>query len=405
MDTAAILNPHCNIPFLSKEKHRWCIRFYYHVDGARRSKKQHFDLNSSRYIQKTSTQYKEINKIERKAYAEILLSQVKESLRLDYFNPYTLEFECSDLSEKPFLEYLDKFIDHNPHLERSDSTKRLYRSYNSIIKAYFIKKGYSSIKLNQVTRKHIETFLIDRKSDSGSTVQRDNYVTYLRSFFNYCVDYEELLPKNPLKLLHRINANTSKTNKAYPRELLVKVFEEAEKLDECFFLLLKLIYYTLRRPQELLNVRYRDIDFQARTIDFDSDIIKTNKKQYSKVRQELLGRIMSGIPKGTKPNHFLFGTVNEKVTKTEHRVKSIFGAFQTPLHHFQDKFKTLKQRLGLEDGYTLYSMKHSGVVYLIEVAKWTDKQIMDYTGHTNVAILGRYARDAKRSREDHPDTI
>ncbi len=398
------LNKHCETPFVAKDKSKWYIQFWYKDSfGARKPYKKAYDLNKADYLKKVGNNLVEINKTERKSHAQNLVNSLKNSLLKQYFNPNTRLFESLDKADLPFIGYLKDFVNYNPRKKRSDNTKELYKSYNRVIEEFLTKRNLSAIALNKVTKELVSEFLL-KVEDNGKTGHRDNYLRYLKGCFKYCVDYLEVLPKNPLQILNTINNQDSETNKAYPSELLELVLAESKKLDYHFYLLLRLIYYTLRRPSELLALQYKNFDFDKGTISFHSSIIKTNRTLSTRLPKHLLEELKNNIPRGVKRDDYFFGNVGRAGKKNEY-IKSLFASCKTPFVHFQDKFKTIQKRLNLEKGYTLYSFKHSGIVYAIEEMQWSDYDIISYTGHTDTAILGRYSRDAKRPVKEHTGTI
>ena len=389
-------------PFIYKDGCKWYIQFWYKNSlNERKAFKRAYKLNKSEYIIKRNGKYVEINKTLRKEYANTLIIGLTEQLQTLNFNTETKEFDNPDKTLIPLSKYLNDFVDYTPRKKRGESTKHLYRSYNNVINQYFTDLGQPDILLNAVTRETIVNFL-DKIELQGQTSHRDNYLIYLKSFFKYCVEYLEILPKNPIKLINAINANDSKSNKAYPEPLLMQVLDELKKLDYLFWLFWRVIYYTLRRPSEILKVRYKDVDFEKGTVDFESDSVKTHKHLYAYLPPNLLNDLKEHVPNDAKPNDYFFGNTG-KMKNTIN--KKLFAPIKSPYDHFYQSFSTVKRHLKLEKGYTLYSMKHTGVVYMVEVMKWTDTEIIQHTGHTDILILGRYSRDAKRERKVHTGTI
>lgn len=399
------LNSNCQSPFIVKDKTNWYIMFRY-VDsiGKLRSYKKAFRLNKDTYLKKVNGIVKEINKKQRQVYADQLVENLIEELATKHFNVDTREFEITDKAELPFSKYLTDYINHTPAKKREQSTKDLYIAYNNVILQYLNSKGLSDIKLNEVTREFVSDFLATKDVENGgSTNHRDNYLRYLKGVFKFTVEYLEVLPKNPLNLLRTINNRDSKSNKAFSESMLIDFLENVKQKDYLYSLLLRMIYYTLRRPSELLKVQYKDVDFENGTIDFEADSIKTNNKLYAQLPQHLVDELKGLIPKVVRRGDYLFGNtgIEEQATGKPKYSKKLFAPAPTPLHHFQSIQKTFK----LEKGFTMYGMKHTGVKYMIEVSNWTDSEIIAYTGHSNTEILGRYARDAKRPKRQHTGTI
>lgn len=397
------LNEHVGKPFLAKNKTKWNIQFWYSdTIGTRKKYIRSYGLNSDQYLKKVKGVETEINKNERKVYANGLIIELSRTIQTHYFYPETKEFENHNKLDLPLKGYLKDYINYNPRKKRSDSTKNLYHTYNNVILNWLDEQGKQDIILRDFDRDLIVKFLSEK--EKGSATHRDHYLIYLKGFFKYLMDYLNILDKNPLIRLNKISNQDTKTNKAYPYELLSKVLESSKNLDMHLWYLMRLVYYTLRRPSELLQLQYRDFDFEKCTISFHSSIIKTNKTQFSILPKELMNEIKDNLGNEVKQDYYLFGN-NGKSKSNRYFKGNIFNKIKTPFTHFQDLFKVVKKRLKLEKGYTLYSMKHTGIVYCIEILKWDDQKIITNTGHTNPQILGRYSKDAKRDREVRPMTI
>lgn len=388
------INSHVETPFLYKDGVKWYIQFWYKNSlGERKPFKRTHSLNEADYLKKVKGQHVEIDKTKRKDYANALISNLKSVLKTHYFNPETRAFEITDKSELPFKSYLTDYVDYYPRKKRSEKTKNLYSTYNNVIIDFLDKKGLKSIALNKVDRELVEDFLA-LKEQEGKTSTRDNYLTYLKGVYKYVVEYLELLPKSPIRHLNSISNIDSNSNRAYSISEFKEYLERAKQKDYYLYLLCDLMFTTLRRPSELLSIKFKDIDFNKGTIDFEPSEVKTRNKVYSTISKNILKQLKAIIPNDILPDYYLFG-YNERINRRYQKL--IFGENRTPLSHFQDAWKTLKE----DKGYTLYSSKHTGVKYMIEELKWTDEDIIAYTGHKDTKILGRYARDAKRPKREY----
>ena len=402
MNSATKVNPHCEKPSLVIEGSRWYIRFMFKDENGRRPMKITGNLNKKDFLELINGKHVEINKKARKVYAEDLLREINALLSTKHFNTDLRKFQSLDKSESKFITYLDDYLNYTPTKERRASTIKIYTSYNNVIKQYLKDNNASDISLKDVDRLFVERFLNNVRTNS-SAAQRDNYYIYLNGVFKYCVDDLEVLDKNPLRKLHKINKTETDTNKRYNDDMLDAVLSEARKLDILFWIFLRLMLYSLRRPTELMRLQYKDFNLTKGIVSFDSAIIKTNRKLYTSLKQDFISELKELIPKDVEPMHYLFGSYEESA-RASHRIKALFAAYPTPFHHFQDKFKTIKKRLNLPDGYTIYSMKHTSASQLKEMG-WSDEEIITFTGHTNTSILGRYTREAILPRREDPRTF
>ncbi|MGM9476509.1 tyrosine-type recombinase/integrase [Pedobacter sp. GSP4] len=402
MEQRSIINPHCSEPKLLKDKFRWSIRFYFKVEGETKTRKKDYGLNGSEFLKKDKGVIKAVNKSDRIMYAAELLKAEIIRLNSMYFNPFTKEFESLDKSDQSFISLLADYLDYSPNKVRRESTKAIYKSYNNRIKDVLAELGSQDAALNEVDRSVVEALLAKIQSKS-SKAQRDHYLRYLKGFFTYCVDHLEIITKSPIKTLKNINNEDTQTNKAYSSELQQKVLDEAKRLDPHFHLLLRLLIITLRRPDELLRLQLKDFDFKTGSVTFSRDKIKTDRAQIAFLSEDLVAELkcmMDG--KYAQTDYFLGHAVKESKARTE---KSIFAPVKTSFVHFQDKFKTVQKRLGLEKGYTIYSFKHTSINNLIDKHGWSKEKVIKLTGHTNTSILDTYTKDGKRERIEYPDII
>jgi integrase len=405
------LNNHVENPFIGKDGARWYIQFWYkNSEKKRKPFKKAFDLNKSQYLKKVKGVDVEINKVDRKLQAQAYIDGIVDRLKTHYFNPETGEFENRDKSSLPLMKYFDDYINDNSKYEKSDGTKTTYRAYNNTLRTFLeTSKSYSiDLALKDADQHFIQNFLtyIEKKD---SIAHRDNLLMYSKAVFNHLKKHLEIIQTNPAEKFKAINKFESESNKAMSLAELKSLLEEANKLDFHFYLLLKLVFYTLRRPDELLKLRYENFDFDRCQLVFTDKIIKTNKTQYSTIPASLMAEIQSTIPSGVKYEDFFLGNIgkhrdNNRQGKPEYK-KFTFAAEKTPYHHFGTKFETIRNRMKLAKGYTLYGMKHSGIDYLIEEHNWSNSQIRSYTGHTSDKMVERYARSARRAVTPHPAEI
>jgi integrase len=407
-----IINQHVETPFIAKDGVKWYIKFYYKdAEKKRKPFKKVFDLNKSAYLKKVKGVDVEINKVDRKLQAQGYIDGLVERLKTHYFNPETGTFETLDKSSLPLMNYFDDYIDDNSKYAKGEGTKTTYRAYNNTLRSFLESdenKYKSDIAIKDADQHFMQDFLsyIEVKD---SIAHRDNLLMYTKAVFNHVKKHLEIIETNPAEKFKAINKFESESNKAMNMVEIKALLIAAKDLDIHFNILLRLVFYTLKRPDAILNLRFENFDFEGCHIKFPDKINKTNKKEYSTIPENLMQEIKSMIPENVKPDAFFMGNIG-KFTGERNRgkpeySKRMFAEFKTPYHHFGTKFETVFNRLKLAKGYTLYGMKHSGIVYLIEEHQWSNRQIMDYTGHKNERMIERYARSARRVVTPHPADI
>lgn len=388
-------NPHCSKPFLAKDNSNWYIQFWYRFDGKRLPKKYAFTLNNNEYRSKVKGKFIETEKVKRKKYADAYLEQVTNSLKNDYFNPITKLFESVDEADKPFVYYIEKYL-VNPYVTHESSTLKTYKSYFKVFNEYLADKNLSTISLKQVDKALVNNYLM-----KFNAVHSNGNLRFLKAVFNYCVDDLEILTKSPIKNIKKQDEEDSDSNKPYSLAEFVKLLEVAKTIDNEFYILLLMQYYTLRRPTEILKLQFKDFDFNENTIYFSGKIAKSNKRQTASIPEFLMDLIKMQLPEDVEPHHHFLGS-----TKGEngwHNLK-IFNIEPITIGYFQDKFKRKDIKKIIKSGQTLYSVKHSGVIHLKEEG-YSNSEIMGLTGHASEGTLGVYAREHKAKRIIRKDNL
>lgn len=400
-----ILNPHCETPFINKDGVKWYIQFWYKNSiGKRLPFKKAYQLNKQQYLEKRKDIVVEINKTERKHYASELILQLREELSIKHFNAELGCFEHVDKTELPFASFLDDYIEFSKNDNGTeDSSIKVYASRVNVIKEYLTEIGQHNIPLKDVTKEFVEKFLV-HTSQNSSTANRDNYCIFIKAVFNYLVDQVNILPKSPIKVIKaKITKKPSERHKPYTIELLKQVLANQKSLSVEFYLLQLFQYYTLSRPSELLCLQLSQFDFENNRIIFSDT--KTNVRKDSKVSKEAMKYLKSLIPDNTPLEYYFLGNAGKKSNSKKGQFHfRVFGEYQNVLDPYQTKFQTIRKQMELDPNHTIYSMKHSGVVHLLE-ADWSIKEIMDYTGHKNESTLGIYAREYKPKQRERLDDV
>jgi integrase len=391
-----INNPHCNKPFLAKDGTNWYIQFWYNSDGKRSPKKFAYSLNSDEFRPKIKGRFVEVNKAERKKMVDIYLAETTRLLKTQYFNPVTKKFEILDEAENSFISFIERFIS-NPHSTKEPSTIRTYNSYLKIFTEYLIGQNLIGMTLKEVTKPIINKYLIQFKTATHS----NGNLRFLKAVLNYCVDTLEVIPQSPLKNIKHKAVTDSDSNKPYTPDEFQRLLSVAKSIDNEFYILLLFQYYSLRRPTEILKLQYKDFDFANNSVYFSGNITKTNKRQTAILPEFFMNLIRNQVPANTQPDSYFLGTVKEK--NGRHHLK-VFNVKPITLMYFQDKFKTKAIQDIVKEGQTIYSTKHSGVIYL-KTKGYDNSQIMALTGHTNEASLGVYAREYKAKPITRTDNV
>lgn len=173
--------------------------------------------------------------------------------------------------------------------------------------------------------------------------------SYLKSFFYMMVE-REVIQKNPFfgikKLRHDIGKNI-----AFNQNEKVKLAETLKDANEHLYHFVQFMYHCFLRRSEIIRVKVGDIDWINRTIRVNSEDTK-NRRQES-----------VAIPSGLEP---ILEEMNLKNLPSDlyifsHNLKP--GRYMlVKADHITAWHKQILKSLGISEGKTLYSWKHTGVV-------------------------------------------
>ena len=221
-------------------------------------------------------------------------------------------------------------------------------------------------------------------------VLRNNNIRFIKAVINYCINDLEIININPIKSIKQTKAPDSDSNKPYTEQEFREILQIAKEINKEFYLLFLMVYYTLRRPEELYKLRYKDFNFKDGTIYFSGSITKTDKRQLARLPQFLIDYIKKNIPANVSADYYFLGT--RQIEKRTRHITDTFAPRKITANFYKDCFKQKAIQDRIKKGQTIYSAKHTGVIYLREQGH-SNKAIMSITGHTSESTLGIYARE------------
>lgn len=133
------------------------------------------------------------------------------------------------------------------------------------------------------------------------------------------------------------------------------------------------------RTREIQLLQIEHIDLEARQIKAIVPTAKTGDR-FIPICDELEELIISMNLIDSPLDYYVFGR-NGKAS--ENKMKR---------HYFSERYKPIKDKLGLDNKYTLYGWKHTRVVNLL-MAGYTDQEVMSLTGHRDYKSFMAYKRE------------
>lgn len=237
-------------------------------------------------------------------------------------------------------------------------------------------------------------YLRDEKKKSNKTI--NNALGYLRIAFNFIEkqsNVTRIFKKDPLQHLSKLPVIVKK-HAAYSDDQVRLIKKEIERRIENspvhrregyrqLQLFISFIYYSLARPNELVNITVGDINMQANRILIKGEISKNRTDDYVEISPQLRTIIIESGILNYDPLYFVFGNQSEPGLR---KVHSTF---------FWRKHNYVLTELGLLEinpHYSLYSYKHSGVISLYKQTK-DIKLVQRQCRHKSIEQTNIYLRD------------
>ncbi|GGH24538.1 hypothetical protein FAZ19_16360 [Sphingobacterium alkalisoli] len=278
-----------------------------------------------------------------------------------------------------FIKYLEFCKKKN----LSDNTIKTYKTFIENMKFWFNAQDQLELPLANVSSIDFIEFL-DNSFDEYEWSSRtyNNHINFIKTFTKKVYSLEKkifpgLIYKVEIADLD-LKLDRAEKNRYYSPTVAKSVKKEAKAFPELYNYM-KWIFYSCMRPREISLLQVKHIDLDSRQIKAIAPTAKTGDRLVpicDELHQIILDLDLTNKP----PNYYVFGkngkTCEERVYK----------------NYFSDLFRPIKEKLGLDDKYTLYGWKHTRVVNLLS-AGFSDPEVMSLTGHKDYESFQAYKRE------------
>lgn len=275
--------------------------------------------------------------------------------------------------------------------EKSATEHRVnyHRCFKSIIsnwKNYLEHIGQDDFAMRLLTRDHVMNFFRYLKKEKGiANKTHNNYKNYLRTVINYLMKREQRLFKiNPVAVVDALPVIARKHAAFSDKEMNVIT----KKCDELGFhqqlLFIRFLYYTLARPNELIQLRIRNIDLDNDRLMIPGEASKTRFDEYVGISTHFKKIILDSGIMSFSGDFFLF---------TKEGVPGPVR-YATPQALWRKNQEVLKATglYEINPNYSLYSYKHSGAISLYTATK-DIKLVQRQCRHKTLNQTNEYLRD------------
>lgn len=315
---------------------------------------------------------------ERKKRAAEIITTLTNNLRSGW-NPW-----ADTSNSRQYTLYIDVIKLYYKYLEKLCVTKAIkdntlldYKKRIKILAEYNEKRTPKIIYIYQFDQTYVSDFLdyilIDRDSSART---RNNYRTWLSSFCSWLIE-KQYLDRNPVEKIKALNADEKKRNALTPNDLN-KLKKYLQEHNPYFLLLCQFEYYTFIRPDELTNIKLKDIYLKEQKVYVASTISKNRKDGMAGLNDQLVKTMIDLDIFKYHDDCYLFGP---KFRPSEKKASTKI---------YRSYFNKIRAELKFSDTYQFYSLKDSGIRDLanaegIVVAR-------DQARHADISTTNKYLK-------------
>jgi len=249
-----------------------------------------------------------------------------------------------------------------------DLFPKKHKKHFIMIFTQFLKVVPEKIPVKDINSMMISEFLNSLNPNLSSNTKR-NYLTYMKTFFNYLVE-EDIIIKSPIKKRHN-PVEQRKQIVTFKDDELIKILEIAKKHDPDFYKALVFLNSTGIRPCDFVNLQAGDFDFENEIISIKMS--KTSREIHFPIYKELKKFLEKELPE----------------IKTMNKEEKVFDKFT--VYTMGRRLRRIKIKMGVQQ-LKKYNLKTFRKTFATDkIDKGMDGvKVAQLLGHTSVNTTARY---------------
>ncbi len=361
------------LPVLHTKGGYWYVDFYAHDPVSGTMKRKKYMLNKYKTDQK------------KRMMGSVLIHNITSKL-LAGWNPWVNADKSRQFTEIPIVisryrDYVKTMTDKKSMKEKTsiDYLSRMKMLETFIAERNDIKFAY------QIDRSFAIDFLDHLMYDRDvSATTRNNYRSWLVSFGGWLMD-RKYINENPALEIRNI-VQTDKFRDPLTPGALKRLKEYLSEHNKHFLLACLFEYYTFIRPNELTQIKIKDVSIANQTVFISSAISKNRKDGMVALNDEIL-KLMIELKIFEHPGKcYIFGK-GLKPSET-----------RAPYNQLRVEWGRMREAIGFPKEYQFYSLKDTGIRDLanaqgIVVAK-------EQARHSDISVTNRYIKNQMKVNEE-----
>ncbi len=207
----------------------------------------------------------------------------------------------------------------------------------------------------------------------------NNQLKMGRAFFSWAKE-KCYIKENPFEAI-KTKREQEKKRILIPANTRRKITEYFSRENPQLLIVCQLVFTSLIRPKEIINIRLRDISLKDRHIYIPGENAKTHNARYAAMNQVLIDNLTAMQLEKYPPDYYLFG---RKLTPS-------------PIHcshtHFGREWIKMRRALHLPEEMQLYSLRDTGINNLLKCGI-DPLSVMQHADHHDLQMTTRYANHA-----------
>lgn len=273
-----------------------------------------------------------------------------------------------------YMKYIDK-LTVNGTLKKK--TVYDYQSRMNMLQEYNLSRAVPIVYIYQFDQAYMSDFLDYILLDRDATARtRNNYRTWLSAFCSWLQE-KKYIEHNYVEKIKCL-AEGEKIRSAFTLQDLARLKEYLVETNKHFLLACMMEYYTFIRPDELSNIRLKDIYIKEQKV-FVSSVISKNRRDGMVGLNDSLIRLMVELDTFSSSSEcYLFGRdFRPSSKKADSRI-------------FREYFNKVRAFLRFPRCYQFYSLKDSGIRDLANAAGIVVAR--DQARHSDISTTNKYLK-------------
>lgn len=344
----------------------WYVGFYAYDPILRKMRRKRIKIN---HIEKIG---------ERRRYADSLIKRLHSNLE-DGWTPWV--YESNSRSHRSFTEACNHYRLNITELYNDGILRKdTYRSYVSQLKNI---EGWNQVQekpidsIHQLDKSFIVSFLdhiyIEKKNSAQT---RNNYLTFIRIFCSFLVEYQYLEKKPSDDITSLSKKKLKKKRSVITEEDLSRLYNYLEKENKHYLLACNILYYCFVRPKEMSYIKISDISIERQTLYIPSNTSKNRSDGIVTLPSKLI-KLMEELHIFEYPNGYYLFSNNFTPGLTQRASKQ-----------FTDYWLKIRKALKFPTNYQFYSLKDSGITNMLKTQDIVT--VRDQARHSDMLITDKY---------------